>query len=90
MLGEDFLEPDPIVFDSSSTVNATKCTSITITDDQALEGIHHFSVHILSSIVVSVVGQPYATVNIHDNDSKIIVCYNYTVPFWLANYFIPV
>ena len=70
VLGKDFFDPDPIMFDRNSTVNTTNCTSITIIDDQALEGTHHFTVHILTSPIVSVVGHLSATVNIHDNDSK--------------------
>ena len=84
------MEPDPIniVFDRSSTVNTTNCTSITIIEDQALEGTHAFTLHIvgISPPPAIIVGHLYATVYIHDNNSKCVcVCVQYMLSLEIAN-----
>ena len=69
-----------ITFSSGSTVNGTTaCATVTIIDDDAVEGNHFFTVHltgleldpggVYSGIIIGV--PLYATVNIIDNDGTI-------------------
>ena len=78
VLGDDYTAAGPLQVTFSSGVamlNDTVCASISIVDDDALEGTHSFSVHIVGVEVESClpaqlsIGSPaYATVYICDNE----------------------
>ena len=84
VLGEDYTAADPLQVTFSSGVamlNDTACASISIVDDDALEGPHSFTVHITGVEVESglpaqlFIGSPsYATVYICDNEGTLNNC----------------
>ena len=74
--------PATITFSAGSTVSGTTaCANVTIIDDDAVEGNHSFTVHVAGSELDPggvyselMTGIPsYATVNIIDNDGKMLL-----------------
>ena len=84
VLGQDYTAADPLQVTFLSGVamlNDIACASISIVDDNSLEGLHSFSVHIIGVEVESglpaqlFVGSPtYATVYICDNEGTLNNC----------------
>ena len=84
VLGEDYTAADPLQVTFSSGVamlNDIACASISILDDDSLEGLHSFAVHI-TGVEVELglpaqlfIGSPaYATVYICDNEGTLNNC----------------
>ena len=79
--GVDYTAADPLQVTFSSGVamlNDTACASISIVDDDGLEGTHSFTVHITDVEVESglpaqlfIGSPPYATVYICDNEGTL-------------------
>ena len=73
--GEDFTALDPleVVFMADMVSNRTTvCTTISIVDDMALEGLHSFTVSIVGSDPPLTTNDALVEVTIEDNDSE---CY---------------
>ena len=84
VLGEDYTGADPLQVTFLSGVamlNDIACASISILDDDSLEGLHSFTVHITDVEVESglpaqlfIGSPPYATVYICDNEGTLNNC----------------
>lgn len=68
--GEDFNIPSPITvtFPAGSANGASTCVTVTILDDDDLEGDHSFTLHLSNPSPGAIIGSHmYTTVDITDN-----------------------
>lgn len=79
VVGDDYSDvfTNPLIFpmgDSMSLDGSLQCVDISLMEDMSIEGVHSFTVHIISvDPLINIISTQYATINIQDTNCKLII-----------------